>query len=129
MSGARHFIGQQKLDRETTYVLNIDSVGKGGLHYTTAEGLLSPQSCSENMIRVAEGCARSFNATPHIWRTACSDALIPLARNFKAMSVTVAAPPAAESRPDTLTDIDYAAVARAVDFSEGVLRRLGRMDA
>jgi len=128
MSGARHFMEEHKPDRERTWVLNIDSVGRGSLHYTTEEGLLSPQSCSEEMIRAAEGCARGFGATPYTWRTACSDALIPLGRNFKAMSVTAATPPVAEPRPDTLVDIDYDAVAGAADFSEAVLRRLGHSE-
>lgn len=125
MSGARHFMEEHDLDRERTWILNIDSVGKGSLHYTTGEGLLSPQACSEDLIRAAEGCAREHGASPYTWRTACSDALIPLGRNFNAMSVTAAAPPDTELRPDTLADIDYAAVARAADFSEAVLRRLG----
>jgi hypothetical protein len=125
MNGVRHFLTTHKPDRETTYILNLDRVGIGSLHYAVSEGMLSLQSCSEEMRRAAETLAGERGLRPCVSRTACSDALLALARGYKALSITAAPPDTALPRPDTLAEVDCAVIARAADFAEALLRRLG----
>ena len=124
MSGARHFLVTHKPDRVTTYVVNIDSVGDGALHYTTAEGMLQLLQCSETIRKEAETVAPAYNLKPCVWRTACSDALIPLVRGYHAISVTALSKDAAAERRDTAAGVDVALIARAAGFAEALLRRL-----
>jgi len=124
MSGVRHFLATQKPDRETTYVVNIDSVGDGELCYTTSEGMLYVQSCSTEMRNAAEALAVEYAAKPYVWRTANSDASLALARGYKAISLTARTPNPTPLPPDTLARVDCAAIGRAADFAEALLRRL-----
>ena len=124
MSGVRHFLATQKPDRETTYIVNIDSVGDGELCYTTAEGMLHMQSCSTEMRKAAEALAVEYGVKPYVWRAASSDALLALARGYKAISLTAQTPNPTPPRPDTLARVDCAVIARAADFAEALLRRL-----
>jgi len=128
MNGARHFVKMQALDRHTAYFLNLDGVGAGDLRYTTAEGMLHMAPCDDEMIRAARAEASSFQAEPCRLRTACSDALIPLARGYKTIEITAVdeSIPAPTDQPlrDTLVHVDYDLTARAADFAEAVLRRL-----
>jgi len=128
MNGARHFVKVQPLDRDAVYFLNLDGVGVGDLRYTTAEGMLHMAPCDEEMIRAAREEASGFQAEPMRLRTACSDALIPLARGYKTLEITAVdeSTPAPTDHPhrDALAHVDFGVIARAADFAEAVLRRL-----
>ena len=125
MSGTRHFLATHKPDRETTYVINIDSVGEGSLRYTTKEGMLHLAPCSEAIRNVAETVASEYHLKPYVWRTACSDALLSLVRGYQAMSITAARDDGAASQRDTLVNIDFALIDRAAGVAETLLRHLG----
>jgi len=128
MNGIRHFITTHPLDREHTYFLDLDSVGAGALCYTTSEGMLQPFPSSKEMVTAAQSLAREHRAAPCRSRRACSDALLPLARGYKALTVTARDSGGlandARRRNDTLLNVDSELVARAADFAEAILRRL-----
>jgi hypothetical protein len=130
MSGARQFLATHKLDRATTFFLNVDRVGRGALCYTTGEGMLVVSPCSAKMTAAAAAAAPLFGVASCRRRTACSDALIPLARGYPALGITARdeGPGAhtAEPTSDSLAGVDYAIIARAIDFAEAVLRRVGK---
>jgi len=133
MNGAHHFLKVHSFDRQTAYFLNLDGVGVGDLRYTTAMGMLQMTACAEEMIEAAAQEADAFGAGPCRLRTACSDALIPLARGYKSLEITTAdcaAPdPSGGPSRDTLAHIDFDRIERAADFAEAVLRRLGERPA
>ena len=88
LNGMRHFMKTHKLDPVSTFFLNIDSVGAPRLHYVTAEGMLATFQSSKTLLAIAEPAAREFQATPVRHREFPSDALIPLARGFNALTLT-----------------------------------------
>jgi hypothetical protein len=131
MNGARQFVMTHKLDRQTTYFLNIDRVGIGEPAYTTREGMLHGLPCSAEMIEVAQALASEYGAAPCRSRAACSDLLIPLSRGYKALGITCVEKqdktPAPRSPYDTLAHVDDAIIRRAADFAEAIVRRLAAM--
>ena len=133
MGGARHFLKTHGFDRDTTYFLNIDSVGRGGLCYATHEGMLHAFPTAPELIEAARELAPEHHARPVRLDPACSDAVMALSRGYKVIGITAqaAAPAEAGARnaprtTDTLLDIDYAAIARAADFAEAIARRVSR---
>lgn len=127
MHGARHFLATHPFDRETTYFINLLRVGQGTLTYTTREGLIHPFPCAPELIKAAQHTPQK-PAKPQVLHDPRSDALIPLTRGYKA--ITLSAQPLHESpkiRPtDTLADIDYGLIAQATQFSENFLRHLSQ---
>ncbi|MDQ1256674.1 MAG: family peptidase, partial [Candidatus Hydrogenedentes bacterium] len=87
MNGIRHFIKGHTLDRDYTYFLNIENVGAGELHYTVEEGMLQTMPSAPELVRAAEAAAGKHGAKPCGLRTVPTDAQIPLARGFRAMSI------------------------------------------
>ena len=129
LNGMRHFMGTHKLDRANTYFLNLDAVGAANLHYVTGEGLLSTFRSSKAMVRAAEPSAKRLNATPLRDRDLPSDALIPLARGYQAMTLTSSFETPPDDRllsDDTHLDVRDDALFAASDLAEDILRRLDR---
>ena len=127
LNGMRHFMRTHKLDRATTHFLNIDAVGAAKLHYVTAEGLLATFRGSKAMLRAAEPVAKRLNATPVRHRELPSDALIPLARGFHALTITSSYEKLPEDRllsDDSHLDVRDDALLAAADFAENILRNL-----
>jgi len=128
MHGARHFLTTHKFDRDTTYFIDITRVGQGALAYTTHQGMVHPFPCSPELLETARAVASEYGSVPYRSYDPCADALIPLAKGYKALGIT-AVPPThqREVRPtDTLADIDSTLIAKAADFTEALLRRFTR---
>ncbi len=127
MSGIYHFVRSQKLDKDNTYFLHVDNVGAPALRYETGEGLLHRFPASQEMVRAAERVAGEFGATPGVNRELPSEALVTLARGYKALRITGVDPAPvddASSPHDGVTRVDFPAIARATDFAEATLREL-----
>ncbi len=128
MIGARHYLTTHHLDRETTFILNLDSVGDAALCYTIQEGMLHLHPSALEMVEVAARLAPAHAARPHVHRAACSDALMALTRGYKAMTITSVdagnLPESLHEHNDTLANVDSDAIARATDFAEAILREL-----
>ena len=81
---------QYEINRDTTYFLNLDSLGGGSLRYVIAEGMLKVYPSSPEMICAADRLAKEDefkDVSPHTYRLAGLDALVPASRGFKAMSL------------------------------------------
>ncbi|HOD51492.1 MAG TPA: M28 family peptidase [Candidatus Hydrogenedentes bacterium] len=129
LNGMRHFMSTHKLDRANTFFLNLDAVGAANLHYITAEGLLSTFGSSKTMLSAAESAAKQINAAPSFHRELPSDALIPLARGFHALTLTSSYENPPDDRllsDDTHLDVRDDALLAASAFAEDILRRLDR---
>ncbi len=128
MNGMHHFVKSHSPDPETAYFLNIEYVGAGQLHYVTGEGMLHVFPSSPEFLAAAQAVADAYGATPHRLRAVPSDALIPLARGFKTMSIVALDPSGLPQdwhwHTDTLVHVDPECIRKATDFAEAVLRRL-----
>lgn len=121
MSGARQFVAGHGFDRETTFYLNLDSIGIGPPCYSVREGMLVSHRCGRDLVRAAEQARAAHGASPRCIRAASWDSLVALAHGYQAMSVTGAGEP---EEYDRLVGVEYPAIARAADFAEDLLRRL-----
>lgn len=123
MSGARHFIRYHRLDRDNTYIINLDSLARGHLRYTTLLGMLQVHRCAPELIQAAQAAAGSFDAKPLVKRVSDSDALPLLARGYKVIEITS---DGSEDNieEDSLIGIDYNLAANAAHFAEAIARRI-----
>lgn len=125
LSGMRQFLRSHRLDKGTTYFLNVDQVGAGKLRYVIAEGMLHLFRGDRDMVRAARAEAAMFDAAPLTWRGLPSDALLPMMHGFKALGITASGARAnLDDDSDHPGDIDYSTVTHAAAFAEGILRRL-----
>lgn len=128
MRGMHHFLRGHACDRSTTFVLNLAHVGAGRLAYTTGEGFLHVFPASRRLRAAARETAATIPAAAVRLRAVPTDALIPLAHGYQAMSVVGVnehrSLPFWRSPEDTIAHVDEAKVRLAADFAEGVLRRL-----
>ncbi len=135
MVGQRHFLlnHAHELPLDGTYFLNIDNVGAGRLRYCTGEGMIKFFPYSPTLVHLARQIARTEpfrDVTPHAYRRAYFDALVPAARGYEAL--TLIALDEEEQIPnwhwptDTVENLDPALVKKTVDFAEEIIRRLDR---
>jgi len=127
MDGMRHVMSVQTFDRETAYFLNLDHVGAGAPHYLTVEGMLYPMAAAPELVAAMDAAAAEGKAaTPATMRTRPTDAFIPLARGYKAMTLTsvdASGRPSVGAAP-TPIPLTSARVMQAADVAEAALRRL-----
>ncbi len=88
LNGMRFFMADNEFDRENSYFINVDSVGDGGLRFTTGEGLLHFFRSAPELLDIAERIAPQYHARPIRLREWPTDALIPLGRGFKTIGIT-----------------------------------------
>lgn len=135
MVGQRHFLlnHAHELPLDGTYFLNIDNVGAGRLRYCTGEGMIKFFPYSPTLVHLARQTARTEpfrDVTPHAYRRAYFDALVPAARGYEAL--TLIALDEEEQIPnwhwptDTVENLDPALVKKTADFAEEIIRRLDR---
>lgn len=131
MSGARQLVKSHRLDKATSFFVNLDRVGIGQLNYTKSVGMLHMYRCSYEIASAARKESVLHDAVPCRLRTACSDILIPLTRGFHAMEITRG--PAAGDMVseevrlmDRLAEVDWGNVSKAAGFAEAVLRTLAK---
>jgi len=128
LSGMRHFVRGIPPDRHTSFFLNLIGLGAGTLRYVTGEGMLYVYDSGKTLRDVAQAEAHRFGARPLVWRSLPTDAMIPLARGYEAMTLTATKHndlPAHWNRDtDTAARIDEDVLMRAVDYAEAMVRRL-----
>ena len=128
MNGIGRYLATHHPDRATTYFLNIDEVGLGELAYTTGEGVLHESPSAKEMVEAARSLATEYGAAPTRLCKACSDALIPSGRGYKAMTITAVEPGEGGQPPDAehdcYTNLDFDLIAKSAGYAEAILRRL-----
>jgi hypothetical protein len=128
MSGMRHFLGTHDLDRSETYIVNLEGLGAGRLHYLSGEGMLHLTRSDGELIRASEEVATDFDAAPARLRAVPTGAHIPLSRGYRAMSIMGldenGLPPHWNTITDRITEVDESSIGRGADFAEAILRIL-----
>ncbi|MFQ5458491.1 MAG: M28 family peptidase [Myxococcota bacterium] len=133
MTGQRHFLlnHAHELPPERTFFLNIDNIGSGRLRYCTGEGMIKFFPYSPTLIHLASQVALSApfqDVSPHPYRRAYFDALVPAARGYGALSLIALDEddqiPNWHWHTDTIENVDMDAVKKGADFAEQIIRRL-----
>lgn len=128
LSGMRHLFRGLTVDKSSTFFLNVAGVGAGTLRYMTGEGMLHVYSAGRTLVRAAQDVGPAYGARPMVWRNLPTDALIPLARGYEAMTVTAIAendiPLEWNRQTDTVGRVDRDVLNRATDFVEALVRRI-----
>jgi hypothetical protein len=133
LNGMRRLIGSHRLDKRTTFFINLDRVGVGDLHYVAGEGALQRTAPTRFMREAAARAAREADVRPlpHLGRP--TDAFIACTRGYHAITLT--ARPGADQRPDlaeaddSIMHLDFGRVGETVDFAENLaLEVLGDLE-
>jgi Zn-dependent M28 family amino/carboxypeptidase len=139
MEGARAFARARgkELDRNTTYFLNLDAVGRGALRYVTSEGLAVSYPMDRRLIELCSAIASADReqgdrvAAQPLARGLAGDSAALRRAGFRALTITTleegALLPANYHRPDDVPErVDDASLDRAHDFALQLVRALDR---
>jgi hypothetical protein len=137
--GMRAFLRahRDELDRDSTYFLNLDSVGRGDVRYETAEGLAVSFDLRSRLTEICAAIADADRERENRYRAAAhahafaTDALPVRLRRYPATTITCLEPgaylPANYHLPaDAPGELDPDALTRAHEFALAVIRGLDR---
>jgi hypothetical protein len=139
MEGMHSFLRRHRksLDKDSTYVINLDSVGAGGIRFTVSEGLAVGIGMDQRLVQLCEAIAgadrengNGYRADPLRWGFA-GDALPASLAGYPATTITclepgAILPPHYHRADDTPEAIDTAALDRAQSFTLELVRALDR---
>lgn len=129
--GMQALMRTQDFERHDTFFLNLDSLGAGDLGYTKREGLMHAFGTSKVLRAIAKNAAPEYNASQFTYRGWPTDALIPLARGYNAMTVMArdsdGLPPHSGTSEDRADAVDYYTLSDASAFVEEIVRSLDRL--
>jgi hypothetical protein len=134
--GSRAFVNavRRDFDRDTTYVVNVDSVSYGDPAYEISEGPVISVPLDPELIELSQALA-SAGDPAHLARPIrhplLDDALPPRMRRIRAITLRTTDPdgnlaPWYHTDDDVPDRVDSAALARATDFTVGLVRLLDR---
>jgi hypothetical protein len=137
MQGIRAFLGAHRdaLDPQTTYLVNVDSVGRGDVRFVTGEGLAVTYELGSRLTElaaaVAEAGAPEGGGAAAFRHGLATDALPARLRGIPATTITTLEPgsplPANIHTPDDLPDtLDPEAITAAHEFALALVRLLDR---
>ena len=128
LSGMRELMRGLDEPKKSTYFLNITSVGVGKLRYATGEGMMHLFGSSREMLRLARASAGDYGAVPLKYRGLPTDALIPLSRGYKTMTIMATdsddLPLHMNWHTDNTNNLEYGVLARAANFADRIVRDL-----
>jgi Peptidase family M28 len=124
MLGMRAWLGEHgdELHTDRTWFVNVDTVGNGQMHHATAEGF---GLLFRHDNRLAAACER-LGSRPYIWRLG-TDGVVPAMRGYPSITLCALEQgriPNFHRPSDTIENVDPAAVERAADLVEGLVRRI-----
>ena len=128
--GERHF---SELSTDSTFFINLESVGSPFLTVLRGEGFLKMFDYPAEALELADSTAADLDIAlyPNLRIRNGTDGLEPLAAGYPVVSIcscTEDRQPANYHWPnDIAANVDFATVVRAVDLSEAMTRRLGRV--
>jgi hypothetical protein len=138
VEGMRSFVRahRDELDAESTYFLNVDTVGYGTVRYITAEGPILTYRMAPRLVELAEAVdaadrERGGGYAARPWRhPLLTDALPVASRGYPAISLRCLDEhdlvPTYHNHADTPERIDPAALARVHDFALELIRAIDR---
>jgi len=124
------------LDRERTFLINIDSVSFGDPHYVISEGLIISSRTDRRLAELSEAIAaadaegdKRLGAKP-IRHAMLTDAQPALVAGLRAISIVGAEdglpPPYYHTHDDTPDKVDDDSMQRAIDFTLELVRQVDR---
>jgi hypothetical protein len=126
MAGMRHLLESHTFEGPHLFILNVESVGVGTLHYITGEGMVNLTGAPLELVRAAEVAAPAFGATPRRLRGIAGEAHPAHGRGVPAMTVMrlddKGMPCHWNSLEDQITQVDSESVLEAAAFVESILR-------
>jgi hypothetical protein len=89
MVGMAAFVKQHQKLLNDALIINIDNCGTGQVAYIVEEGMIKKYPADHGMVAMADQLrGKGFdNVRPRVFTTMSTDALVPLARGYKAMSI------------------------------------------
>lgn len=128
LSGMRQLFRGLRADKKALFFVNVTGIGAGQLRYVTGEGMLHVYGAGETLMAAAQHEGPSHAARPMVWRNLPTDAVIPMARGYEAITIMATGPddvPVAwNSEEDAPGRIDPETLARGARFVEAILRRI-----
>ncbi len=128
--GMHAFLRAYSFDRESTYFINLDNLGAGQVAYITAEGVLLDHPSDPTLVRLAKETVNEegLDIIGRSFHTLTTDAVVPLVRGYKAMSVMAfdqqGVLPHWHWPTDTVENLEPTALENARRLVTGVVRRL-----
>jgi len=119
-----------EFDKDSTYFINLDNLGAGKAAYITSEGALFPVSSDRELLKLAGEVVNEegldVEARPYHLLT--TDALVPLVRGYKAMSVMAfdeqGLLPNWHWHTDQVENLDFGTMENALRLVVGLVRKL-----
>lgn len=128
LSGMRQLFRGLHADKKALFFVNVTGIGAGQLRYVTGEGMLHVYGAGQTLMAAAQHEGPAHAARPIVWRNLPTDASIPMARGYEAITIMATGPddlPAAwNSEEDAPGRIDPEVLSRGTRFVEAVLRRM-----
>lgn len=133
LSGMRQLFRGLRADKKSLFFVNVTGVGGGQLRYVTGEGMLHVYGAGKQLMAAAQHEGPAHAARPIVWRGLPTDAAIPMARGFEAITVMATGPddlPVAwNSEDDSPGRVDVDVMVRSARFVEAILRRMDTAQA
>lgn len=128
MAGMQHLLHAHKPDPAHTYLLNLEGIGAGTLHYLKTEGMLARATASKPMAAAANAVAATYAVTPSAMRALPTAAHLPLHQGYHAMTLMglddAQYPVGWNAIEDRITEVDESKILTAANFAEALLRQL-----
>jgi Iap family predicted aminopeptidase len=114
---------RDEIDPRDTFFVNVDTVGHGDVHHTTADGYALVFRSDQRLVRLCE----ELGSQPYVWRQG-TDATQAAMAGFPAITICCldahGRMPEFHRTTDTPEHIEADAVERATDFAETIVRRI-----
>jgi len=134
LHGARRFLRQYPFPRPDTYILNLESLGRGELSIIVREGMLCRHRADPLLVDLAgqaDAADIGIDADPRTFHTISTDAQVALLRRFRVLTLMALENgriPNWHWRTDTVENIQPELLERAARLAVGIARRLDRME-
>ena len=133
MAGMRHLLADPGINRAQTWILNLEGVGAGGLHYLEEEGFMHALRPDQDLLKIAGELRVGRPVRAGKLRAIPTAAHVPLMRGMKAITLMGldrdGFPPCWNQITDRIGDVDETGVAETIEFTELLLRRLASTQA
>jgi hypothetical protein len=133
MAGLRNLLADRSLKKKQTWLLNLESVGNGTLHYLRSEGFMHALPADQTLVGIAEKLSVGRPVRAGILRAIPTAAHIPLMRGMKAMTLMGldrdGLPAYWNQIADRISVVDETGIAETIAFSELIVRELAASQA
>ncbi|MBU4444627.1 MAG: M20/M25/M40 family metallo-hydrolase [Candidatus Marinimicrobia bacterium] len=133
IQGAKAFLDQHCADLpvESTFLINLDNIGYGNLHYATGEGMLLYYKYDESLINLCDSLAEQpeySDIRPLEYRRAYFDALVFTQHGYPSTTLIALDDqgliPNWHWYSDTIDNIDYNTIQHTVDFTTDLITKI-----